>query len=75
MTQMSLDDFINSRCVGLPGPVEIVDATGRPLGQFTPTAKRMPSNVNPFTPEQLAEMMSDDEGGSLEEVWKRLGAK
>jgi len=56
-------------------PVILIDENGQKVGYFSPYLKRIPSNISPFSAEDLAEMMADDEGGSLEEVWKRLGAK
>ena len=74
MNRITVDSSLKSQLDGLDTPVEVVDETGRKLGHFVPTSTLSSENC-PYSAEELARMHNEQDGRSLADIWKSLGAK
>jgi hypothetical protein len=75
MDQVTIDSPLVARLAGLDHAVELVDASGRSLGQFIPTTFPPASDECPYSAAELAAARRQEGGRSLAEIWRSLGAK
>jgi hypothetical protein len=76
MTRLILDAAFVRQLAGVTTPIDLCSPEGDTLGRFVPQAARFvppPEDECPYSPEELARMMSETGGRTLEEIWKKLG--
>jgi hypothetical protein len=56
----------------VPGPTELFDEAGRPLGLFLPKARKLPGEPD-YTLEELERTRQQPGGKALAEILKSLG--
>ncbi len=70
MDRLIMPESVIAQLRAVAGPVKIVDAAGKVIGEFSP-----PVDNCPFTDQELAAMRVESGEKSLDEIWKSLGAK
>jgi hypothetical protein len=76
MTQVTINDLIRQTLDQFSEPVELIDASGRLIGQFLPASSlpiSRPSDNCPISEEELQRIRSQKGGRPLAEIWKDLG--
>jgi hypothetical protein len=78
MNQITLDQDWRKKLPDLNSQTTFLDEDGKAVGFFLPLAtyrKILSSIPIPFSEEELERRKNEPGGGSLEEIWKRLGVK
>lgn len=77
MTQVQIDPILEQKLGGFAAPVELRDASGKPVGHFLPEAeyRRLlyASFKNPLSDEEIARRRSETGAVTLDQIWKDLG--
>jgi hypothetical protein len=77
MTQVPMDERLSERLRAATTTVEVVDASGRVCGVYTPTRKHVPppGYSVPFSDEELAELRKHKTGRPLADIMRDLQKK
>ena len=75
MDQIVVSNALKCELDGLFRPVELVDTTGTPLGQFVPHFVKLERDDCPYTESELEQAKAEQGGRPLAEIWKSLNAK
>ena len=75
MNRIVVSNALKNELDGLFGPVELVDTTGTPLGQFVPQFVKLAHDGCPYTESELEQAKAEQGGRPLAEIWRSLNAK
>jgi hypothetical protein len=75
MDRIIISDALKTELDGHFGPVELIDATGLPLGQFLPQFVKLQDDGCPYTERELEQARAEHGGRPLKEIWKSLGVR
>lgn len=78
MGQITLDDALRARLNGLTERIELRDEAGALVGVFLPAdhyRALLRDMEIPLSAEEIERRKQEQGGSSLEDIWKRLGAK
>ena len=75
MDQIVVSDAIKTELDGLFGPVELIDTTGMPIGQFVPKFVKLQDDGCPYSESELEQARAEHGGRPLAEIWKSLGVR
>jgi hypothetical protein len=72
---MIVSDAMKTELDGLFAPVELIDRTGMPLGQFVPQFVKLQDDGCPYSEGELEQARAEHGGRPLAEIWKSLGVR
>jgi len=76
---VTLDKDLRARLNGLDQQMMFTDDKGQPVGYFLPARDYLNLMLRcltiPLSEEEIERRRKETAGGSLEDIWKRLGAK
>jgi hypothetical protein len=73
MSQITIPDLLKPQ-FSSPGPIQILDEAGKPLGLFLPGTQTLPGE--PFwRREELDEAFNEPGGRTLNEIWQSIGVE
>ena len=75
MDRIVVSDALKTELDGLFGAVELIDATGTPLGQFVPQFVKLQDDGCPYSERELEQARAEHGGRPLAEIWKSLGVR
>jgi hypothetical protein len=75
MNRIIVSDALKSELDSLFAPVELVDMTGSPIGQFVPHFVKWEHDGCPYSESELEQARAERGGRSLADIWKSLDAK
>jgi hypothetical protein len=75
MERIIVSDALKSELDALFAPVELVDMTGAPIGQFVPHFVNVKYDDCPYSEGDLEQSRVEAGGRPLAEIWKSLDAK
>ena len=73
MSRITIPDPIKAQ-FAVPGPTDVFDEAGRPLGLFLPKARKLPGEPD-YTLDELEAARQEPGGKTLAEIMKSLGAE
>ena len=79
MNTVTLDNDLRARLNGLDQQMMFTDDKSQPIGYFLPAQDYMNLMLRslsiPLSAEEIERRRKETTGSSLEDIWKRLGAK
>ncbi|MGO9115827.1 MAG: hypothetical protein ACLP9L_42010 [Thermoguttaceae bacterium] len=75
MDRIIVSNALKSELDALYAPVELVDTTGAPIGQFVPHCVKLEHDDCPYSESELEQARAERGGRPLAEIWKSLNAK
>jgi len=75
MDRIVVTEAFRSILDGVSAPVELIDESGVPIGQFVPPYAKLDGDGCPYSALELERAKSEPGGRSLGEIWATLNVK